>query len=150
MKHMIDSQKEEQISQQKCLFLFPFLKTKQMSKEKYGEAVKYIDEIKERFGDSTKMINMKISCYMLQQKWGDAYSLAEKLFAAMSSKEDLFDTRELEVVLSNLIVLGEIVDKQNPEHYKYLVQANKNAPFIKRFSEFNSNYQDMSEKLSIK
>jgi len=38
----------------------------------------------------------------------------------MSSKEDLFDTREIEVVLSNLIVLGEIVDKQNPEHYKYL------------------------------
>jgi len=36
-----------------------------MSKEKYGDAIKYIDEIKERFGDSTKMINMKISCYML-------------------------------------------------------------------------------------
>lgn len=91
-----------------------------MAKEKFGDAIKYIDEIKERFGDSTKMINMKISCYMLQQKWQEAHGLAEKLFAAMSSKEDLFDTREIEVVLSNLIVLGEIVDKQNPEYYKYL------------------------------
>lgn len=48
---------------------------------------------------------------MLQYKWGEAHSLAEKLFSAMTTKDDLFDTRELEVCISNLIVLGEIVDK---------------------------------------
>lgn len=91
-----------------------------MAKEKYTDAIKYIDEVKERYGDSTKMINMKISCYMLQQRWADAHALSEKLLAAMTSKGELFDLKELEVCITNLIVLGEICDKPNSDHYKIL------------------------------
>ncbi|EAS03995.1 coatomer subunit epsilon (macronuclear) [Tetrahymena thermophila SB210] len=121
-----------------------------MAKEKYNDAIKYIDEIKERFGDSTKLVNIKISCYMQQQKWSEAFTLAEKLLQVMNSKDELYDKQELEVCLSNLIILGEILDKSNPDYYTQLSQINQNAPFIKKFTEMSESYQEMSTKLSLK
>ncbi len=38
---------------------------KKISNEKFNEAIRYSDEVKERFGDSTKVLNMKVSCLMM-------------------------------------------------------------------------------------
>lgn len=50
-----------------------------MNKDQQSEALKVLDEIKERFGESPKIVNLKISCFMLQSKFEEALSIAVQL-----------------------------------------------------------------------
>ena len=86
-----------------------------MDSEKYTEAIKYLEEIKDRFGDSTKIINMKISCLMLNKNFEEAYHLALKLYEVFTTKDKVFDRIEFEICVSNLINLSEILQKQDPK-----------------------------------
>ncbi|EGR30295.1 coatomer epsilon subunit family protein, putative [Ichthyophthirius multifiliis] len=118
--------------------------------EKYNEAVSYIDEIKERFGDSTKILNIKVSCLMMLQKWQEAYLLCEKLYQALASKQNLLDRSEVEVCFSNLIVISEILDKPTVEHFQRLEQVNNFCFYVKNYYEMKKTYMEFSDKLSLK
>ena len=68
----------------------------------------------------------------------------------MISKENLLDRAEIEICLSNLIVLCDILDKNNSEYLTNLEKLNKSSVYIKNLNDFKNTYLELSEKMSLK
>ena len=90
--------------------------------------------MKERFGDSSKLLNLKVSIYMNQRNFEEAHNLAVKLYQVMTTKEKFFDKLELEACFSNLIVLGTILGKPSDEYAQNLKTVNEKTLFLKKIA----------------
>ena len=66
----------------------------------------------------------------------------------MTTKEKFFDRVEMEVLLSNLIILCEILDKSNEEYIQNLNSMNAKASYIKKIEYITEVFNDFSSKLS--
>ncbi|CAD8083118.1 unnamed protein product [Paramecium sonneborni] len=101
------------------------------------QAFKSIQETKDRFGDSSKLMNLMITCLIHQNKFEEAFESGQKVKTLIIDNEQFSDRQEIEVCLSNLIVLSELLNKQQQkeEYIQVLEQINKSCHFLKRYQE---------------
>ncbi|KAM3136236.1 hypothetical protein pb186bvf_011695 [Paramecium bursaria] len=125
------------------------------------QALKSIQETKERFGESAKLMNLRVSCLIgqfylnlqkqRQNKFEEAFEFANKLQSALIEKEQFSDRSEIEVCLSNLIVLSEINNKPaiRDECFKALQTINPASQFLKRKQLQHKTWQSNVQNIKI-
>ncbi|KRX02627.1 hypothetical protein PPERSA_11967 [Pseudocohnilembus persalinus] len=121
-----------------------------MNSDNENVAIQYLGELKERFGDSPFLINLKISILMRQQKFAPAFALGQQLFTILTTKENLKNSSELEILVTNMISLGEILNKPIDEYLQSLQQINYDCINVERAQKLSQNFDDFCSKMSTK
>ena len=75
--------------------------------------------MKGKFEDSAKLYNLRATTLILMGKFGEAQSLLNNLQSTMVTKEQFYDSYELEVALNNLVVIANHLGTSNEEYIKY-------------------------------
>lgn len=118
-----------------------------MQVENYKEVMQSLEEIKDRFGDCPKLINIKMQCLMKQRLFEEAYTLADKLIQVFQNKEKLLDIKELEICLCNYVTCANITGKNSAEIFTKLKQHYEHSNYLKRISEAEASFDDFCKKL---
>ena len=79
---------------------------RQIFQGKLEDALFLIDETKEKFQDSLKLLNLKAACLISLKQYDNAKTLLDKLLNILTNKEQYKDRQETEICLNNLIVLN--------------------------------------------
>ena len=82
------------------------------------DALFLIEETKEKFQDSLKLLNLKASCLIALKQYDNAKTLLEKLLNILTNKEQYKDKQETEICLNNLIVLSLVQGTSYDEYIK--------------------------------
>jgi len=96
----------------------------------YEDALDLIEEMKGKFEDASKLYNLRATTLILMGKFNEAQALLNNLQSTMLTKEQFYDSYELEVALNNLIVLSNHLGTSKEEYIKKLKEINPKSKFI--------------------
>lgn len=85
---------------------------------KIEDAVFLIDETKEKFQDSLKLLNLKGACLIALKQYDNAKVMLEKLFSILTNKDQYKDRQETEICVNNLVILNLIQGLPYEEYLK--------------------------------
>lgn len=66
-------------------------------------AISTIEELKEKFQDSLKLLNLKAICLINQGHFESAHTLLQKLLSVIEQNDELQDEKEVEISLHNFV-----------------------------------------------
>ena len=83
-------------------------------------ALSSIDELKEKFQDSIKLLNLKGLCLINSGQYENAYALLLKLLSVIEQNEEFQeDEKEIEITLHNFIAVAKYLGRPHQDHLMY-------------------------------
>lgn len=104
--------------------------------ESSEQALNLLDEIKEKYEESAKLINLRTLTLIRAGRFDEALKLSSKLLTAMSSKESLYDKTEFEMSLSLQAVASLNLNKpaERDASLKMLRETNEHSLLLKELA----------------
>eukprot|EP01016_Furgasonia_blochmanni_P032917 TRINITY_DN3405_c0_g1_i1.p1 TRINITY_DN3405_c0_g1~~TRINITY_DN3405_c0_g1_i1.p1 ORF type:complete len:306 (-),score=75.87 TRINITY_DN3405_c0_g1_i1:551-1468(-) len=111
-----------------------------ITKSKYDSALSLIDETKEKFEESAKLLNLKVACLISLGQIENSLSLLLKLYTFLSNKEQMNDKNELEVCLRNLITVSFILGQSSDEYVKAINELRPKNLYSEKIASASENF----------
>jgi hypothetical protein len=107
------------------------------------QALRLLDEIKEKYEESARLINLRTVALIRAGKYEEAVKLSNKLTGAMGAKESLYDKIELETSLSLLAAASLSLNKtaEREAALKTLRETNQHSLLLKELASVEHSLQ---------